>query len=447
MSWQEELRAKRAATERWINQKNAEVRRVAAEAEARGRQVYADTIRTGQQVWARTPSEVRRLGVAAVQGRLPQALAEEAIRQVRGQPPGPQRTKTAAPAAKPKPKIDASRELQAGVSGFVDEASFGAADHILAAGDAVKAAIADRNIDGLVGDYGRSMDEKRASDAYDDKHHAVSRNTGRVLGFAATVAPLGAPAVGRAMLMFGPRAARTARAMSSGSRYGLNTKGLTEMAAVTGASAGVLEQAATDTLTGRQATAGDYLRAGASGALGGVGTRWVGPIVGGSVGGASSSVIDDALAGREISVGDMIGAAHGGGMLGGIGGALGTYHIATRSPKAKGEVGEMLTRTKVVARGDGPVRGANERLDLDEGGYTVTDARGGGDGAPLKIFESKMGPGASKTRRQRQAEDQFGDNYYTDGWRFSDVGKAQGLAAAPLGYQAWDRSRGEPRRR
>lgn len=438
MGWQEDLRAKRAETERWIRQREAELRRTAGQAEARGRQVYANAIRTGQQVLARTPAELRRLGVAALQGRLPQAVAEEAIRRVvRDQPPAAARTNTA---AKPKPKIDASRELKAGLSGFVDEASFGAADHVLAAGNAVKQAVEDRDFGRLVGDYSHSMAEKRANDAYDDEHHALSRNTGRVLGFAATVAPLGAPVVGRAMLALGPRAARAARAMSSGSRYGLDTKGLTGMAAATGGSAGVMEQIATDTLTGRRGAIGDYVRAGVSGAAGGVGTRWLGPVAGGGVGGASASVIDDVLAGREISVGNMIGSAHGGALLGGIGNNFGTYRAATSSSNAKGRMGELLTRTKVVARGDGPVHGSGQRLYLNGGGYTVTDARGFGPERTERIFESKLGPNARQTTRQGQAQAQYGDDYYVDGWRFSDIGKANGLALSPLGYQLGDRS-------
>ena len=81
MSLQEQLRVKRAETERWIREREAQLRRAAAGAEAKGRQVYADAIKTGQKVLARTPAEIRALGEAAMQGRLPPAVGLAFVRE------------------------------------------------------------------------------------------------------------------------------------------------------------------------------------------------------------------------------------------------------------------------------------------------------------------------------------------------------------------------------
>src|SRR5690349_16301233 len=95
MDWRDKLRAARDATAREINLRNAQLQRFGANAEAVGREVYARTIRTGDAVAAATPSEIRALGIAALQGRLPQAIgqqaAEKAVRSVVAPSGGPRR--------------------------------------------------------------------------------------------------------------------------------------------------------------------------------------------------------------------------------------------------------------------------------------------------------------------------------------------------------------------
>ena len=142
---------------------------------------------------------------------------------------------------------------------------------------------------------------------------------------------------------------------------------------------------------------------------------------------------------------EMIEAAHVGALFGGLGGAAGTYRAAGLPIHAKGKLGETMTRTKARARGEGPIGGVQKRPRLKGGGYTVTDARAlrpGDDPGliddPRLVFESKLGSEARLSPRQIQAQNQFGDRYVVDGWRFTDVGKATGTVLSALGAQFTD---------
>jgi hypothetical protein len=454
MGWQEELRAKRAETERWIRQREAELRGAASLAEARGRQVYANAIKTGQQVLARTPAEVRRLGVAAVQGRLPQALGATAVKQAMGEGPiasastrrsGPAQVRPTA-TSRPSRKVDARRELDAGVSGFVDEASLGLADNVLAASNAVGEAVRDRSVADLAGDYRASMAEKRARDAYDDKHHGLARNTGRVLGFASTVAAMGAPGAARALLVAAPKGRAAMQAARLGLRYGPDPRGLTRMAAYGGAAAGLIDQAATDVVTGHTSTPLESVAAAAGGALGGIATRVAGPNVGGAVGGAATSALTDLARGDVVSGLDALEAAHAGAIFGKLGGVWGEDYLRTLPTETKGKIGEFLTSAKARARGD-------EILDQQRGVHlisrgrrpemTIADTISADRRNPMKLNESKMGPNAVLNSRQLEARNQFGDAYVVDYWRFRDGGKAGGAAMSPFGAYITDER--EPR--
>jgi len=449
MSLQEQLRAKRAEAERWIREREAQVRRAAAGAEAKGRQVYADTIKTGREVLARTPAEVRALGVAAMQGRLPQAVGGAMVKgAVRGVAPRARAPAVASRApAKPGPKPtahvtqEAGRQLKAAASGFVDEATFGLADHLLAGGDAAVQAIRDRDVSGVLDDYSTAMAVKRSEDEFDAKHYGAARGVGQVAGFVGSVAALGAPAVTRALVVRLPRGGAIIRDVAKGVTRGPDPRGLTKMAAAGGALAGAVDQVAADILTGRSSDARDRLGATIGGAVGGVATRFAGPTAGGAAGGVTTSMVTDLLHGKAPSLEAAFDDGHAAAFLGRAGDIASRHWIAGLDKAAKGQVGETLSRLKTVVRGD-EIIGTQKRVGLGNGRYTVADEVGVNPRTNEGfIGESKMGPGARLTKNQKLAQKQYGDLYILDRWRFSDVGRAAGGAAAPLGANLGDEDR------
>src|SRR5262245_48137872 len=102
----EQLRAAREKTAAAIAERNAQLSHGIEALEAKGHEVYADTIRKGQAVLARTPAEVRALGLAAVQGRLPQAVGQAVAKEVikRASQQGPSAVKSSASVPKASPQ-------------------------------------------------------------------------------------------------------------------------------------------------------------------------------------------------------------------------------------------------------------------------------------------------------------------------------------------------------
>jgi hypothetical protein len=449
MSLPDELRAKRAATERWIARREATLRRGASELEALGRQAYADTIRKGERVMARTPAEIRALGLAAVQGRLPQAIAEGVIRKaapkvaaVASTVGGLART-AVSPTSSPYQRDQARKQLaeqgRAALSGFADEITFGAADRVLSAGDAL--------IEGsprdFAGRYSENMATKKAEDAYDQEHYGLARGAGRIAGAGTGIAVLGAPAVARGAVSLIPRGAQFAKALST-SRHALDPRGLTTMATVGGAGAGVASQAAADVVAGRPSSLTDYAGAAAGGAVNGLATLRLGPVAGGAIGGAATTTAQGQLSGRAVSADDVINSGRASGALGGLFGLGGAYWASQLPVAAKGVLGEGLSAVKTMARGDGIPFGFRKRLNLDQGGHTFTDLRFAPrlPGKKIGVVEAKMGPEAKASSRQIQASNQPDIEYVWDGWRFTDVGKAAGAAFSSGGAQYEEQERG-----
>lgn len=441
MSLQEQLRAKRIEAERWIRAREAQVRRTAAAAESKGREVYAQTIKSGQRVLARTPAEIRGLGEAALRGQLPQALGRAAVTAAapRSMPLQPSARKAAptSVAAKPALAEKAKREIAAAVSGFVDEATLGGADHVLAAGNAIGEAIRDQEIENLLDAYKASMAAKRTADEYDAKHHGASRTAGRAAGFVSTVAALGAPALTRAAITRLPRGVALAKDIAIGAKRGPDLRGLTTLAAIGGGGSGAGGQVATDFVTARKGDLADVSGAAVGGAAGGVATRFLGPTAGGAVGGAVTSAATDILHGDAPSLDRAFGEGRSGAVFGRAADLLGRNWIAGQSAKMKGELGEFFTQAKATARGD-RIIGAQTPVSIGGGRKTVADTLSHDRTGAEIISEAKMGPGAQLSANQKAARAQRGDRYIVDHWRFSDVGAAAAGGVSPVGVNILD---------
>lgn len=454
MGWQEQLRAKRAATERWIRQRDAELRRVAAEADARGRDVFTYAVKTGEKVLARTPAELRALGVAAINGRLPGALGERIVREFARQAAPPKsaastRPAGASPAARgpalqPKSK-DVGDRARAGLSGAVDEFSFGLADRGLAAVEAV----AEGGGRDFARHYEDNMAVKRAEDARDERDFALERNAGRVLGLAAGLAATG-PA-GAAVKLGLRSSPRLAKVMTHAARKpqklkdGVDPRGLATAVIGGGALIGVGGQGVNDLVSGRSSSAQDYMGAALGGGLGGAAVLRKAPVVsravlGGAVGGGATELAQDVLNGRAISIGDAIGAAHVGGVTSGLLDGVATHALAAAPKKVKGLVGEGMSGVKSLARGrvggwqkDVIVPGRRRKAVPDQ---THTRELFGLRKLDLpEYLEAKMGPYADLTAAQRALRALDPSRFAIDAWQFRHAGRAASLMGGPTGAQ------------
>jgi hypothetical protein len=414
----------------------------ARELEALGHEVVKRAIREGRAVVARTPSEVRALGLAAAQGRLPEAVGGMVAKKIAQSSPAPRKAttvQTRKPAPTATPKNVPAQQVRAGVSGAVDEFTLGAADHVLSAGDA----ILDGGLQGFGDRYDANMREKRAEDAYDSENYGAARTAGRVVGFGAGMAAMGGVGMaGRAALSRTPQAARLmARvARTPKLKVGVDPRGLVQLAAGGGAGVGVGVQAVEDAASGRLSSPGQYGAAALGGATDGLATLRYGPARGGAMGAAVDSMAGDLAEGRMPSVENAVGAAHGGAVLGRAGDLVGTYGIAAQPAHIKGNVGETLSLGKTLGRGKIPNL---KKDDVDVGNGLRSQPDQVIDGG---YVEAKMGPGAGLTKNQKRLRAKArreGDEFIIDAWQFRDVGKAGGIVAAPTG-EAWIDEDGTP---
>lgn len=103
----------------------------------------------------------------------------------------------------------------------------------------------------------------------------------------------------------------------------------------------------------------------------------------------------------------------------------GAKAVSKLPSRVKGKVGERMSDARTLLSGDIPVK-HGKRLNLEGGGHTFTDhqtIRG-------KVVEAKLGPSASLSNRQRQAQAELGPRYRYDHWSFDDVGRVVGGAVA-----------------
>lgn len=427
MGWQEDLRAKRAATERWIRQRALEVDRSAHDLEARGHKIYADTIRTGQQVLARTPTEVRQLALAAATGRLPQEAARVVVKAA-----APTLKRVVSEAATPAGRVRLveaiKEEGRAGLSGAVDEASFGLADKALSGTEA----LLNGGFSGFESRYAANEQRRTAEDLRDEREHATARNVGRAAGFAADLAIGGAPGLTRGVLSLVPRGAKLYDALTT-SRHLLDPRGLNAMAAGGGALGGVIGQVIDDAGNQRLSSLRDYASATIGGGAGGLATLHGGVVRGGGVEGATTAMVGDVLNGRGVDVDGALDGAKRGAVVGGLAGAGGSLFAHALPALQTGHFGELLSSIKTIARGDGVPTRTGKRFYLDNGRYTYPDLefRTSRPGKRTGIGEAKMGPTVTLSDRQLEAQAQNDIDYVVDGWRYSDAGKAFSGAFTP----------------
>jgi len=426
--------------ELWMEQRNADVRRLGREAERAAHEALGHAARTGQQLVAPRPSDVRALGARIIEQRKPQSKAAappagSSSSQIARRPTTSQ--PNARPPA-PRPVVQGVRDqFLAGARGAQDAFTFGLGDRLYAGAQALDDAAHGADLSNA---YGSRMAVERARDQYDARHYGTARTVGQVVGAGAQIAALG-PLEG---------------VVAGGARIAQATPLIAREFAVlggVGGASGVGGQIVSDIARRRVGSVGDYVGAGVGGAVGGLASgggrfgvlRWRGGRAGyaGALGGAATSVAQDLANLRAPSFDRAREAASVGGAFGVAGGLAGRAWSNGLPNAAKGKLGEDFSRLRTWARGDKSTRGPKSREYLQEGGWTVPDQRSYRGTMLRDIVESKFGRSARLSKRQLQASEQPLPNYRVDHTLPRDVGVVVGFPAAEYGFRSFDD--GEPR--
>lgn len=215
-----------------------------------------------------------------------------------------------------------------------------------------------------------------------------------------------------------------------------------------GAAAGGAGQVYSDASQGHLSSARDLAGAMAGGALQAQLALRGRPTLAGAAGGATTSMLQDALNGRSVSAGNAAEAAGAGAAMGKLGDIIGRgrfFYGVSREPetfdqrviynnKDKEMKGEDFSKLRTLANFDTTASTDKRRLYLDAGGFTVPDQRTGLG----QYVESKAGPGANTRKRQIQANNQPGLNYRIDHLLPGDIGSLFGFLRSQIGYHLPD---------
>jgi hypothetical protein len=206
-----------------------------------------------------------------------------------------------------------------------------------------------------------------------------------------------------------------------------------------GAWGGVGTQAASDALSGRLSSPGDYLGSMVGGAAGAASLGSAPPGAVGAITGGTTSLAQDILNGQGPNWNRFGDAVAEGNLLGAPFNLAGRAHAAAKSPVAKGVLGEEISKLRTYLRGDRVEPGPKRRVQLDAGGYTVPDHHTIGG----EIVEAKFGTSHRALRgRQAQAYNQPLPSYRVDHWLPADVGGAVEFPFA-LGAAQYPRRQGQ----
>jgi hypothetical protein len=444
--------APQTGLEQWFKNTGDGIDQLRREAEARGRQIYEDAIRRGLPIVARTTQDIRELGAKALDVEQKTAKGGAAL------------AKNVAAAVQHPHSPETQRfvrsvkdQTMAGVHGAGDAFTFGLADKGSAA---VRAFVDSRGDLSQVRDlYHDKIEGEREQDRYETEHFGGARMAGQIAGSVAQVAALGplgeaaqlarlgaalgkiaqveriSAAVGRAANVAMP-GLRVAALGPSGRLASAARMIPSEYAAIgaAGAGTGVGSQAIGDVSRGRLSSAGDYLGAAGGGAIEALAATKLGVGGAGAVGGAATSVLQDAANGEDISLRNAA-------ISGGVGGAVSgvTGHAVTQVANAEGIrskqlIGEELSKLRSWMRLDPPKPGPH-REHLSES-FTVPDHR-----TDSGLVEAKFGPSASLSDRQNQArvERMLTNGYRVDHFLPEDIGKLIGMPIGQIIYNFMDR--------
>jgi len=324
---------------------------------------------------------------------------------------------------------EATAQTAAAARGAQDAFTLGLGDQAYAGLGAVGDVL---QVDDFGASYQKRMAQERARDAADAQNFAAARTTGQVLGVGGQVLVTGA--------LLGPWGAALVPA-AQGVRIGQTAPLiLRETAALAGAggAAGVIGQAIDDVAHWKVGTPGDYGGAIVGGTLGAL-AAWRGNVArAGAAAGLTESVAQDTLNGglNAQSAARARETAAAGATVAGLVGASVAKHMDGLPIKAKGVMGERVSRVRNFVRGHktGPTKKTAHKLP--GGGHTFPDLRTYKNGLPQQLIESKFGRKAHLSPRQIQATIEL-NNYRVDHSVPRDIGAALGLPISVIFPWDW----------
>lgn len=398
----------------FVKRRQREVANLGREAEAAAHGAYGDAIRTGRDLVLRTQSEVNRLGSELLSPKPSRNSAgvQKRPSSTASRPPSPSRQ-----ASQPAPRSLVQQGVDqtlAAARGAQDAFTLGLGDRAYAGGRALVDAAQGADL----GDAWRSRwATEQARDRYDAKNYRTARTVGEIAGTG-----LGFVALGPvdAMLAGGVRIAEAAPMIA---REAAVLGGV-------GAGGGVVSQAVTDLQNRRLGSIGDYVGSAVGGTAAALASARGRPGQAGAVGGATTSIVQDALNGGPVDWEAAGRAALAGGYTAAPLGLAGRQYSDNLPIAAKGELGETLGRVRTLANGEKPLPGG-QRVRVNGGPrYTVLDQRT----ASGLMSEQKFGPRARLSPNQRAAYNEFGDRYRVDHFLPRDVGAVVAYPFGQIGY-------------
>lgn len=198
-----------------------------------------------------------------------------------------------------------------------------------------------------------------------------------------------------------------------------------------GAGGGVVSQAVTDLQNRRLGSVGDYVGSAVGGTTAALASARGRPGQAGAIGGATTSIVQDALNGRPVDWSGASQAALAGGYVAAPFGYAGRSYSGGLSVPEKGELGETLGRVRTLANGERPLPGGRH-VEVNGGPrYTVLDQ----ETASGLMSEQKFGRSIRRLRpNQLTAYNQFGDRYRVDHFLPRDIGAAAAYPFGQMGY-------------
>lgn len=301
---------------------------------------------------------------------------------------------------------------KAGLRGIVDSAPFDLGDYAPAVVNAMIDAARGKSFQAA---YDRRLKAELAQNRYDEAVHPYARVAGKAAGTAAQIA---VPGLSLAKAASVPRMKVATRLLASeaGKLAGI------------GAGVGVGSQGVADVLRGKRGSLGEYAGSAVGGAAGVAAAlagrpQYVGAVTGGVAAGVQDLLDQGGLSQQDLArLASKVSAGAADGNVAMIPAALLMRKVEKLKPKKKGDLGEMLARTRTRLRGESIAPGPRKQ-PLAGGRYTIVDHRTrtrAGDG----IAEAKFGASHGKkglSQPQEIARAQYGDLYRVDHFLPRDI--------------------------
>lgn len=400
--------------EDFYRRRQAEIANLGLQAEAAAHKAYGEAIRAAQNLALRTQAEVNRYGADLLSRRKRTTAASHPMNSAMAPRPEDRR----GPMANTAPKSitqQAVDQTLAAARGAQDALTLGLGDKAYAG---TRALVDAANGADLGAAWRSRMAAERARDDYDARNYRAARTVGEIGGTALGLAALGPV---DAMLAGGVRIAQAAPMVA---REAAVLGGV-------GAGGGVLSQGVTDLQRRHLGSVGDYAGSAVGGAATALASARGRPGQAGAIGGATTSIVQDALNGRSIDWSGAGQAALAGGYAAAPFGYAGRRYSDGLPMADKGKLGEAMGRVRTMANGREPIAGG-ERVRLDGSGKITVLDEGSSVG---QMSEQKFGRSIRNLRpNQREAYNQFGDRYRVDHFLPRDVGAFVAYPFGQIGY-------------